>query len=330
VPLVSLTPGPSRVLGIDVGGSKTHLALATGSVIERERVVATDEWRTGVLAQDAAALAALIREQWGVGALAHPLAVGAHGCDTTQQCLDLERELRTHVSGGAIAVNDAELMPWAMGVHDGIGLVAGTGSIAVARDRHGDLVTAGGWGWVLGDEGSAAGIVREATRAVLADLDHGRSGDPLVTALLAGFAVTNGAELAMAVTRTSSAYTWGSHAPAVFTAADEGSTLAATVIDGAGRQLAGLVPRLRARGVTTTDLVAGGGVIIAQPRLRDAFLAGLAQGSPDITVRFLDTPPVVGAIALATSRLHAQPSSPAPSPARSPVRSAQYVPEVTP
>ena len=49
----------------------------------------------------------------------------------------MEAELRRHFAGPVAVVNDAELMPLAMGVVDGIGLVAGTGSIAVARDRHG-------------------------------------------------------------------------------------------------------------------------------------------------------------------------------------------------
>ena len=105
----------------------------------------------------------------------------------------------------------------------------------------------------------------------------------------------------MAVTRSSSADGWGAHARLVFSAADAGSLLAAGVIDDAGRQLAGLIPRLRARGVTSRDVVAGGGVLVAQPRLREAFSAGLAAGSPDVSVRILDTPPVVGAVALATS-----------------------------
>jgi N-acetylglucosamine kinase-like BadF-type ATPase len=213
----------------------------------------------------------------------------------------MEQELGAHFSGPVRAVNDAELMPLAMGISDGIGVVAGTGSIAVARDRQGRLITAGGWGWVLGDEGSAAGIVREAVRAALAELDLGHWSDPLVTALLDGFGVSDGPELAMAVTRSSSADGWGSHARVVFAAADDGSPLAADVIDVAGRQLAALIPLLLARGVTSRDVVAGGGVLVAQPRLREAFLAGLAAGSPDVGVHFLDTPPVVGAVALATS-----------------------------
>jgi glucosamine kinase len=290
-----------RVIGIDLGGTKTRFALAHDGVIEADLVVPTAQWRSGDLGPDAVSMAGLIEQQWGPAALHFPVGLGAHGCDSTEQCLTMERELSAHLSGPVRVVNDAELMPLAMGVSDGIGLVAGTGSIAVARDSQGRLITAGGWGWVLGDEGSAAGIVREAIRVVLAELDFGRRSDPLVADLLTAFGVDDGPGLAMTVTRSSSADYWGSHARSVFTAADEGSTLAREVLERAGEQLAGLIPRLRARGVTSRELVAGGGVLVAQPRLREAFLAVLAAGSPDVRVRILDTPPVVGAVALATS-----------------------------
>ena len=57
-------------------------------------------------------------------------------------------------------------------------MVSGTGSIGVARDADRNLVIAGGWGWILGDEGGASGIVREAVRAVLAAIDPGEARRP--------------------------------------------------------------------------------------------------------------------------------------------------------
>jgi glucosamine kinase len=292
-----------RVVGIDLGGTKTHLALARDGVIEGEAVVPTSSWRTGDPDLDAAALTSLLQAHWGAGVLHLPLGLGAHGCDTTDQCLTMQSALSGHVAAGVRVVNDAELMTWAMGRPGGIGLVAGTGSIAVARDQRGELVTAGGWGWVLGDEGSAAGIVREATRAVLAELDRGRRTDPLVEGLMDSFEATDGPQLAMALTRSSSADIWGAHAHVVFAAAEQGSPIAVDVISDAGRHLAALIPMLRGRGVTSPDVVAGGGVMVAQARLRDAFLAAVAATAPDVAVRVLDAPPVVGAIALAASLL---------------------------
>ena len=57
---------------------------------------------------------------------------------------------------------------------DGLVLIAGTGASAgVVRD-HVLTRTAGGHGWLLGDEGAGFWLGREAVRALLADLDAGR------------------------------------------------------------------------------------------------------------------------------------------------------------
>lgn len=49
----------------------------------------------------------------------------------------------------------------------GIVTIAGTGSIAFARNAAGQTARAGGWGHVFGDEGGAFDIVRQASRAAL-------------------------------------------------------------------------------------------------------------------------------------------------------------------
>ncbi|GAA0511027.1 N-acetylglucosamine kinase [Saccharopolyspora thermophila] len=52
-------------------------------------------------------------------------------------------------------------------------LIAGTGAIAARIERHRLTTTAGGHGWLLGDEGSAFWLGREAVRAALAACDRG-------------------------------------------------------------------------------------------------------------------------------------------------------------
>jgi len=62
----------------------------------------------------------------------------------------------------------------------------------------------------------------------------------------------------------------------------------------------GLVDRLLGRGVAAAHLVAGGSVLLAQDRLRGAFLAALDARHPEVGVQLLDQPPVLGALALAS------------------------------
>ncbi|MEC3982803.1 N-acetylglucosamine kinase, partial [Amycolatopsis sp. H20-H5] len=89
--------------------------------------------------------------------------------------------------GGAVrTVADAEVAyASATSAPDGTVLVAGTGSIA-GRIRDRRLVsTTGGYGWLLGDEGSAFWLGREAVRVTLAKLGQGRPLAGLAAAVLA-------------------------------------------------------------------------------------------------------------------------------------------------
>src|SRR5258705_421449 len=60
---------------------------------------------------------------------------------------------------------------------------AGPGTVALGRNAGGDTARAGGWGPLIGDEGSAYAIGRRALAAVVADID-GRTGSTLMTGLL--------------------------------------------------------------------------------------------------------------------------------------------------
>ncbi len=65
--------------------------------------------------------------------------------------------------------HDAEIaLSGATGGQPGIVVIAGTGSIAFAKNEAGITFRAGGWGYIFGDEGGAFDIVRQALRAALA------------------------------------------------------------------------------------------------------------------------------------------------------------------
>jgi glucosamine kinase len=62
--------------------------------------------------------------------------------------------------------NDAELVLSALPGGVGIALIAGTGSIALGRDARGSSARAGGWGHILGDEGSGYDLGRRCLQAI--------------------------------------------------------------------------------------------------------------------------------------------------------------------
>lgn len=293
------------IVGVDIGGTKTHLRLRNGAR-ESDLVVPTESWRRRDWQADAAKLLAMVRDFTGANPV-HALAVGANGCDDQAECLAFEEAFRAAGSGPVRVVNDAELMPAAFGLEGQIGVVAGTGSIAVCRDATGAMLVAGGWGWVIGDEGSAPSLVREAARVVALHLDCGGDPtEPLALRLFAALGIPSPARIGSRLVAQGNAMGVGRHAALVFEAADEGSALALEVISQGGTALAALVARLQSRGAQADAVVAGGSVIASQPRLWRAFSEGVARSAPGLALHLHYGPPVAGAIVLA-DRLAAHP-----------------------
>jgi N-acetylglucosamine kinase-like BadF-type ATPase len=87
----------------------------------------------------------------------------------------LRAALSKRVAGGLILLGDIEIaLDAAFPGTSGTVVIAGTGSNVAGRDTHGQLVTAGGWGPVLADQGSGYRIGLEALRAIFLALDEGR------------------------------------------------------------------------------------------------------------------------------------------------------------
>ena len=287
------------VIGVDIGGTKTHVRVApvTGSEHE-DHIGLTSLWRRTGNIEDVEVLLGVVQNLRGERRC-HGLAVGAHGCDTTQDCDAFESVLQARVDFPVKVVNDAELFVPAAQLTSGIGLVAGTGSIAVGRRADNAMVAAGGWGWILGDEGSASGLVREAVRAVRGAIDMERPQDVLFDALCGSLGVRSETEFGRKLAAVHGAADWGSHARAVFAAAGAGSGLALDVIRDGARALAVLVRRVADRGANARHVVAAGGVIVAQPLLYEMFVEELARAMPEAEPRLLRSAPVTGAVVLA-------------------------------
>ncbi|MDB5664758.1 sugar kinase [Cypionkella sp.] len=301
-------PMPGMIVGIDIGGTKTHLRMEPldGGPM-REQVLPTKEWRVRDWDRDAQRLLEIVTAMADSTPIA-ALAVGAHGCDDAEECETFQRAFAALTAIPLQVVNDAELMPLALGLTGQIGVVAGTGSIAVCRPGPDRMLVAGGWGWIVGDEGSAPALVREAVRAIAHHFDAGGGRDePLVVAIFEALQVPSIPRLGSALSDMRSAAEVGRHASAVFEAAEAGSVLAAGVIRAGGRALAELAALLSSRGAGASHAIAGGAVIAAQPRLWQAFAETLTEITAGRIAPHLFTgKPVEGACRLAASLLTPQ------------------------
>ncbi|MDX2822729.1 BadF/BadG/BcrA/BcrD ATPase family protein [Streptomyces ipomoeae] len=291
-------------VGIDVGGTKTQLRALAGTDSVADHVRPSHGWRPHDHPAAAGWLASLIEEVLPAHLRPSAVAVGAHACETPRQCEAIRLLLEERLDVPCLIVGDAELLVPAAGLDKGVGLVAGTGSVAVGRRADGTAVQVGGWGAALGDEGGGAGLVREAARAVWAAHDRGEAPDALARLLVAAFEVAEvpalGAALESAADMSAD---WGQHAPVVFEAAERGSVLAHQVIADGGRALASLVERLALRGVPVDDVVVAGSTVLRRPALYSAFATALTDTVPSARPQPLQVPPVEGAVALARSLL---------------------------
>jgi glucosamine kinase len=104
--------------------------------------------------------------------------IGAAGAARAEVVAALRQVVAALIAGEIAVVGDMAIaMEAAFAAEPGVIVIAGTGSIAYARNSHGETTRAGGWGFAIGDEGSAHWIGREAVtrlfRAVDERANHG-------------------------------------------------------------------------------------------------------------------------------------------------------------
>jgi N-acetylglucosamine kinase-like BadF-type ATPase len=158
----------------------------------------------------------------------------------------------------------------------GVALVAGTGSIAYGRHSEGRTARAGGWGNLLGDEGSGYALVLAALRGVARAAD-GR-GEP--TRLSEDLLKACGAKQPQDLIRTLYQGSWdrarlAGLAPLVFAAAGAGDSLASRVVADGARELAAAVASV-ARQLdlvgAPVPLALAGGLLLQDAGYRQALL----------------------------------------------------------
>ena len=172
---------------------------------------------------------------------------------------------------------------------EGYCLIAGTGSVALGRSRDGRLVRAGGHGYLLGDEGSAAWIGRTAIARTLRSLESRDLGTAMLPALLAAAGLADQAELVRYVHHDADKAMIAALAPAVTAAARTGDPLALDILQTGAKELLFLVQSVTAQSpwIGVPELVLAGGVIehdeILGGKLRELLqreLSGLMPQKP--------------------------------------------------
>jgi len=283
------------VLGLDIGGSSSRACLSEDGKVLGEAAGPGANVATLGPRLIATRLSTLLASLAPVRPDA--CCAGSAGAEVPAGKTRLERLLkRTYPAAVVSVVHDTRLVLAAAGLEAGIVLIAGTGAVAYGRTGDGREARAGGWGPLLGDEGSATWCVREAAREVMRRSDAGDSPGVLGEALFAAVGARSPQEMTGKLHRMREASDWASIAGVVFDAAaiDPG---AASVIAGAAEALRGWVDVIRKRLSITGPVVLAGGLLLNQPRLIQAVQQRIENATP------LEAAPVAGAVRLAEASL---------------------------
>jgi glucosamine kinase len=303
----------SYYLGIDGGGTKTTCAVGDES---RTLATATAGPSNIVRVGEAQARESLLRSVRQACAAAgitmaqvSRTCVGGSGAARPELAEFVRSALAEILTTPIDVVGDMQIaLEAAFDTGPGVMVIAGTGSIAYGRDAQGTTVRAGGWGFAIGDEGSAHWIGRTAVNAVLraADPRDGATSDvtpvgsSLAGALLKAWGVRSLDDLARAANSIPPP-DFARLFPAVAASEDD---LAIHVLTSAGRELAAaaavVIRHLFAKDRSAVVPVAmTGGVFRHAPLVRQVFYNELAAMKPRGELNPEVVEPVEGALRMA-------------------------------
>jgi glucosamine kinase len=298
-------------LGIDGGGTKTTCAVGDDSrLLATTTAGPSNIVRVGEK-QARESLHQAVRQACAAAGItpakvAHT-CVGGSGAARPELAESVRRILAEVLSSPIDVVGDMEIaVEAAFDTGPGVIVIAGTGSIAYGRNREGMTARAGGWGFAIGDEGSAHWIGREAVSAVLRASDQAAANpqtraafesSPFVAALMKAWGVASVADLARAANSVPPP-DFAALFPAIAASEDP---LARQVLSNAGLELAQIAAVVTRRlfpadEVQTIPVAMIGGVFRHAPRVREIFYNELRRLDPRVEINPRVIEPVEGAL----------------------------------
>jgi glucosamine kinase len=250
-------------VGVDAGGSSLDCAIERNGATSDIHGDAANV-RTQGIDRAAERIANAVRDGLH-GESFDALAVGAAGAGDAIVARALEAALRTYFPRGIIAVHDdAEIaLRAAVPQGDGAVLIAGTGSIVYARIGE-EAYRAGGYGYLLGDDGSGFAVGRAALAQMLRWYDGRTAHSELFDAIASRLQVADAQALLGRVYGEPDIVTGvAALAPLVLDRAGAGERVATKIIQGAAHELVDLVKSLVHRaqlGEREIPLVFAGGL----------------------------------------------------------------------
>lgn len=321
LPQIGEDVGKQYWLGVDGGGTHTRAIIvnAAGRPVGKGNAEAANYHRVGLEAavnavtkavQQACAEVSITPEQiaiacFGLAGVSHPehhqTMLSALRAALPIDTILLETDARIALAG-------------ATDNRPGVVIIAGTGSIACGINARNEFARAGGWGPVMGDEGSGTYIGKRALEVVMEAFDgRGRRARRLTAKVLHHFRVNSPAELPGVIYNTNiqALREIAQLSRVVVQAAEEGSLAAQEILKEAADELAraaiAVIEKLRMQG-DNFRIACVGGVFESGDWVLAPLKNAVAEVAPLAVITPPLYPPVMGAVkmALATHAAHQQ------------------------
>jgi glucosamine kinase len=296
-------------LGVDAGGTKTEFLLGDESrEIGRIQTGSIKRLRRDEEATEQNLSRALIEltAKTGVSMLSVArCCVGASGSTAPLVAEWITNAFRPQVSGEFLLVEDVDIaLDAAFQGERGVLILAGTGSNVAGRDIDGQIVTAGGWGPALSDEGSGYFLGLEALRKGFRAIDERRTTIVLET-IQSYWNLSSLGEL-VEYANANPSPDFSALAPLVIAAAMQGDEVAEEVVHAGGEERASLaaivIERIReteedaGKGFSMLPVALAGSILEKVPKARHALEEALVLRYPDIEIMAASVDPAQGAL----------------------------------
>lgn len=293
--------------GVDGGGTSTTAVVVDAAGQERGRGSAGPSnyaavGRERAVAQIGAALRAAT-DAAGGGLPVAAAWVGLAGVGRAGDADALLPRLRAFAPDVRLT-NDAELALGALPGARGVALIAGTGSLAFGRDASGATARAGGWGHLIGDEGSGYDLGRAALQAAMRAHDGRGPATVLLPAVLASWQLDNPAEIVARVYPAPDKAVIAGLATLVFASAAGGDAVARELLRVAATELARAALAAGAALDFPGDrlpLALVGGLLTHQPAFRAMVLRRIRRRRALAAVALVTDPALTAARAIAAA-----------------------------
>jgi N-acetylglucosamine kinase-like BadF-type ATPase len=296
------------VIGVDGGATKTVALIGTenGRILGRGESGSSNYHNIGAMAAGAAIRLAVkrARQQAEIRSKAQVAVVALAAIDSPRDKATVLRLIKsTRIARTSLVVHDSlAALQAATDGKPGIIVISGTGCVAAGLNEAGQYARAGGWGYLIDDEGSAYDIGAKALRSAFRMLDGRSPKTKLTPALTRRFRVkTLEDALGPIYSGRFGVDAIAGLTPLISKLADS-DRVCRSVLNDAGVSLAGLASAVAKRlkmNQDTFSLSLVGGTFKAGRHLLQPFRARIRKECPRAKIEIMKIEPALGAFSFA-------------------------------